>query len=197
MRGNQSNANNSNEDFVISGVFEKLRVRKWGETLTHGMAIRYSIGNPRESDTVDCIYSWMADGYWTIGILANVWIWSWAYDSFSEYWEGTWFHGWWCSGGSPPRPILLLLDGSFLGFCRELMCLHGLGSIQIVRKANAIFLTPNTPPLVRSLAKIILTLITLAQLEGFWALFSVPRIFGLFPRTQYESKYFGAESLEE
>lgn len=77
------------------------------------------------------------------------------------------------------------------------MCLHGLGSIQIVRKANAIFLAPNTPPLVRSLAKIILTLITLAQLEGFWALFPVPQIFGLFPRTQYESKYFGAESPEE
>lgn len=92
---------------------------------------------------------------------------------------------------------MLLFDGPFLEFCRELMGLHGLRSIQIVREANAIFLAPNAPPLIRSLAIIVLTLITLAQLEGFWALFSVPQIFGLFPETQYESKYFVAESLEE
>lgn len=140
----------------------------------------------------------MADGYWTIGILANVWIRSWAHESFSEYWEGIWFDGWWCSGCFLLNPILLLLlDGPFPEFCRELMGLNGLGSIQIVRKANAIFLAPNTPPLARRLAKIILALITLAQLEGFWNLVSVPQIFGLLPRAQYESKYFGTESLEE
>lgn len=88
---------------------------------------------------------------------------------------------------------MLFLDGPFLEFCRVLMGFHGLGFIQIIRKANAIFLPPNTSPLVRSLAKVILTLINLAQLEGFWALSSVPQIFGLFPRNQYESKYFGAE----
>lgn len=138
----------------------------------------------------------MADGYWTSGILANVCIWFWANESFSEYWGEIWFDGGWCSGCFLLlRPILLFLDGPFPEFCRDLT---GLGFIQIVRKANAIFLAPNTsPPLVRSLAKIILTLITLAQLEGFRALSSVPQIFGLFPRIQYESKYFGAESLEE
>lgn len=133
----------------------------------------------------------MADGYWTIGILTNVWILAWAYEGFS------WFNGWWCFGNCLLRPILLLLDGSFLEFCRELIRLHGLMFIQIVRKANAILLAPNTPSLVRSLAIIILTLMTLAQLKGLWALFSVPQFIGLFLRTQYEPKYFGVESLEE
>lgn len=65
------------------------------------------------------------------------------------------------------RPLLLLLDGSFLEFGRELIGFHALRFIQIVRKANAILLAPKMPPLVRSLAIIILTSITLAQLEGF------------------------------
>lgn len=105
----------------------------------------------------------MADGYWTIGILANARIWSWAYKKFSEHWEGSWFHEWWCFGVFLLRSTLLLLDGTFLEFCRELMSLHGLRSIQRVRRASAILLAPDMPPPIRSLAIIILTSTTLAQ----------------------------------
>lgn len=137
----------------------------------------------------------MADGYLTSGILANAWIWTWAYKSSSKHWEGSWFYEWWSFGGFLFRPILLLLDGTFLEFCRELRCLHGIRHIQIGRNANAILLAPDTPPLVRSLAIIILTKMTLAQQE-VWALLSVPQIYELFPRIRYESKYLVLNCLK-
>ena len=131
----------------------------------------------------------MADGYSTIGILANARIWSWAYKIFSEHWKGSWFYGWWSFGGFLLRPILLLFDITFLECCRELRCLCGIRHIQIVRKANAILLTPDTPPLVRSLAITILTKMALAQQGDFWAFLSIPQIYELVPRIRYE---FGA-----
>lgn len=131
----------------------------------------------------------MADGYLTIRILANARIWPWAYKSSSEHWKGSWFCGWWFFGGFLLRHILLLLNGTFLECCRELRCLRGIRHIQIVGNANAILLTPDTPPLVRSLAIIILTKMTLAQQRDFWAFLSVPQIYEFVPRTRYE---FGA-----
>lgn len=140
----------------------------------------------------------MADGYLTSGILANAWIWTWAYKSSSKHWEGSWIYEWWSFGGFLFRPILLLLDGTFLEFFRGLRCLHSIRHIQIVRNANAILLapdTPDTPPLVRSLAITILTKMALAQQE-VWALLSVPQIYELFPRIRYESKYLALNCLK-